>query len=127
MNPGCDCVYHFCHLWVRKLENEEALVGISLYAKNQLGEIAYVDSPAMGVEIVQGIPFGVVESMKVVSELVAPASGKVLETNTRLQSEISLINEDPEGDGWILRIKLANPEELSGLLSQEQYTGQFGT
>lgn len=120
-----NCLYHFEHLWVRALTDEEALVGISDYARNQLGEIVFVDLPAIGVEIVQGTPLGVIESMKVVSDLIAPASGRVLEVNTRLQGEISLINEDPQGSGWILRIRLTHPDELSGLLSHEQYFGKF--
>lgn len=127
MSVGLNCLYHFEHLWVRVLTDEEALVGISAYARNQLGEIVFVDLPAIGVEIVQGAPFGIVESMKVVSDLIAPVSGRVLEVNTRLQGDVSLVNEDPQGSGWILRIRVAHPDELSELLSHEQYFGKFET
>ena len=114
-------LFHSEHLWVRKIDDHHMLVGISNYAKGQLGDIVFVDFPDVGSEIVQGVPFGVVESMKVVSDLIAPVCGTVIETNEQLQEEIALINDDPQGGGWILRIKLTDPSQLSALLSDEQY------
>lgn len=126
MESQSDYAYHGEHLWVLELQEQEALVGISNYAKSRLGDIVFVDLPAIGTEIIQGTPFGVVESMKVVSDLIAPVSGHVIGVNTSLQEDVAPINGDPQGDGWIIRIKLANGCDVSSLMSGEQYGKHCG-
>lgn len=125
-NGPADCLFHKEHLWVRRLEGDEALVGITDHARISLKKIVYVDCPKPGTQLVQGVPFGVIESTKVVSDLHAPASGTVIESNTRLKKEVSLINNDPHGEGWITRIKLTRPAELSGLMTADQYLQHVG-
>lgn len=118
--------FHVEHLWVRLLPDGEALVGISNFAREQLGEVVYVDYPKTGTSIEQGVSFGVIESSKVVSDLVAPVSGTVVETNTGGAKAIEDINADPEGCGWILRIRVAEGADLSALLTADTYRSLIG-
>ena len=96
-------------------------VGITHYAQSELGDIVYVEVPAAGAPVVGGEEFGTVESVKAVSEIFAPVSGEVLEINSKLAAHPETVNKDPYGDGWLLKIRLADPKELDALMSAAQY------
>ncbi|AKL94536.1 glycine cleavage system H protein GcvH [Clostridium aceticum] len=113
--------YHKEHTWV-KVEGDTALIGISDYAQQQLGEVLFVEMPEIGDEIKAGEEFGVVESSKVASDLIAPVTGEVLEINEKLDDEAEYINEAPY-DAWIVKIKLADAAEVEALLNAEDYQG----
>lgn len=124
--PPSDNKFHPEHLWVRLLPDGEALVGISNFAREQLGEVVYVDYPKTGTSIVQGVSFGVIESSKIVSDLIAPITGTVVKTNTGGAKAIEDVNADPEGNGWILRIRITRDDELTPLLTSAQYLSHVG-
>lgn len=126
MSPASENRFHPEHLWVRLLPDGEALVGISRFAGEQLGEVVYVDYPRPGSDIVQGVSFGVIESSKVVSDLVAPINGTVIATSAGADQALASINADPEGEGWVLRIRVADDPGAQPLLSSEQYHRQLG-
>ncbi|SDK76821.1 glycine cleavage system H protein [Natronincola ferrireducens] len=113
--------YHSEHTWV-KVEGDTAYIGISDYAQEQLGEVLFVEMPEVGDEIQAGQEFGVVESSKVASDLIAPISGEVLEINEKLEDEPEHVNEAPY-EAWIVKVKIADAEELEGLLNAENYQG----
>ena len=115
-----DLLYTNDHEWVR-IEGDEAIVGITDYAQSELGEIVFVDVPAIGESIQQFNVFGSVEAVKTVADLNMPMSGTVKEFNDRLDSEPELVNNDPYGDGWIIKISLDDPREVTNLLTPEQY------
>ncbi|MFH1453697.1 MAG: glycine cleavage system protein GcvH [Armatimonadota bacterium] len=108
------------HEWV-KTEGDAALIGITEYAKDQLGDIVFVEMPEPGAKITQSNTFGAVESVKAVSDLYAPVTGEVIENNSALSDTPELINEDPYGKGWIIKARLENKAELEGLLKPEDY------
>ena len=108
------------HEWVR-VDGDEATVGITEFAADQLGDIVFVELPDAGRTLEQFATFGVVESVKAVSDLFAPVSGDVLATNEALAGSPELVNADPHGGGWMVRIKLAKPEEVDELLDAEAY------
>ena len=108
------------HEWIR-VEGEEAYVGITDYAQSELGEIVFVDVPTLGEVVAQGEVFGSVEAVKTVSDLNMPASGEVLEVNEELESHPELVNEDPYGKGWMVRIRLTDPSELDNLMDAAAY------
>jgi glycine cleavage system H protein len=108
------------HEWVR-IEGNEATVGITDYAQSELGEIVFVDVPIIGESIQQFDIFGSIEAVKTVADLNMPMSGTVKEFNNRLDSEPELANNDPYGDGWIIKISLDDPREVANLLTSEQY------
>ena len=108
------------HEWVR-IEGDEATVGITDYAQSELGEIVFVDVPTIGESIQQFDAFGSVEAVKIVADLNMPMSGTIKTFNDRLDSEPELINNDPYGDGWIIKISLDDPREVANLLTPEQY------
>jgi glycine cleavage system H protein len=118
--------FHPEHLWVRLLSEGEALIGISNFAREQLGEVVYVDYPKTGTSIEQGVSFGVIESSKIVSDLIAPITATVLETNTAGAKAIEDVNADPEGNGWILRVRITKDDELNPLLTSAQYLSHVG-
>ena len=111
------------HTWVR-VEGDYALVGITDFAQDQLGEILFVEMPEVEDELTKGEDFGVVESSKVASDLIAPISGEVVEINERLEDEPEYINEDPY-DAWIVKVKLSDADELESLLSPEDYESKI--
>ena len=119
MVPG-DLRYTKDHEWVR-LEGDEALVGITDYAAHQLGDIVFVELPDAGRSLEQHGTFGVVESVKAVSDLFAPVAGEVVATNDALAGKPELVNDDPYGDGWMLRVKLADASQADGLLDAAAY------
>ncbi len=109
------------HEWAH--EDEEVLViGITDYAQDSLGEIVYIELPSEGDEITKGDPFGAVESTKAVSDLYAPVSGDVVEVNEVLLDSPELINSDPYGEGWMIKVKVYDPGELEELMDFEGYT-----
>lgn len=109
------------HEWA--LEEEELLViGITDYAQDALGEIVYIELPGEGDEITKGDPFGAVESTKAVSDLYAPVSGDVVEVNEALLDSPETINEDPYGEGWMIKVRPYDPQEVGDLMDFEEYT-----
>lgn len=115
-----DLLYTNDHEWVR-IEGDEATVGITDYAQSELGEIVFVDVSAIGESIQQFDVFGSVEAVKTVADLNMPMSGTVTTFNDRLDNEPELVNNDPYGDGWIIKISLDDPREVANLLTSEQY------
>lgn len=116
-----DCLYHKEHLWVRREGESEAWVGVTHYAQNSLGEIVYVECPEVGAEIKQGSSCGVIESVKVVSDLISPLSGRVLAINDAASADPSSINRDPYIEGWLFKMEIADIGELSELISAVDY------
>lgn len=115
------------HEWIKVEDNGvHALVGITDYAQHQLGDIVYVDVPSVGEELSQGDVFGAVEAVKTVADLFLPASGRVLEVNPRLEAQPTLVNKDPYGEGWIIRVEIKDTGELNNLLSAEEYRQLIG-
>ena len=108
------------HEWIR-LDGDVAVVGISEYAQAQLGDVVYVELPAIGKTVAKGDELAVVESVKAASEVYAPVAGEVVAVNEHLVDASAIINEDAEGRGWFLQLKVANPAALDELMSAEQY------
>ncbi|MDP9483698.1 MAG: glycine cleavage system protein GcvH, partial [Chloroflexota bacterium] len=108
------------HEWVR-VEGSDATVGITEYAANQLGDIVFVELPEVGKSLSQGAVFGVVESVKAVSDLFAPLSGPVVEANSALAGQPELVNAEPYGAGWMVRVTVAEDAELEALLDDAAY------
>jgi glycine cleavage system H protein len=115
-----DIKYSKEHEWVL-VEGGVATVGITDYAQDQLGDIVFVELPAVGDKVSKEDAFGVVESVKAVSDIYAPVSGKVLEVNDDLPENPEMLNEDPYGDGWIIKIEMSDPEELDDLMTAAEY------
>ena len=119
MVPG-DLRYTKEHEWIR-VEGDEALVGITGYAADQLGDIVFVELPDVGRALEQHGTFGVVESVKAVSDLYAPVAGEVVAVNEALAGKPELVNDDPYGDGWMLRVRLADVAQADALLDAAAY------
>jgi glycine cleavage system H protein len=115
-----DLKYTKEHEWARG-EGDLVRVGITDYAQDQLGDIVYVDLPASGTTVGSGQPFGEVESTKSVSDIYSPISGEIVERNAALEDSPELVNQDPYGEGWMVTIRPANPGELDGLMSADEY------
>jgi glycine cleavage system H protein len=115
-----DLRYDKEHEWVR-VEGDTAVVGITDFAQDQLGEVVYLDLPSAGDQMVAGDTFGEVESVKSVSELFAPVSGEVLEVNADLDGAPETVNSDPYGAGWMVKVKLADPSQLDVLMGSDEY------
>ena len=115
-----DRLYTRTDEWV-KPEGDHAIVGITDYAQKQLQDITYVELPQPGVHVEKGEPVGTIESVKAAAEIYAPVPGEITESNTRLEDEPELVNQDPYGDGWIYRLKPSIPLGDAGLLSPEKY------
>lgn len=108
------------HEYVR-IEGDVAVVGISDYAQSQLGDVVFVELPEVGKAVSQGKEAAVVESVKAASEVYAPVSGEVVEVNDALEAAPATVNEDAEGAGWFVKLRLSNPSELDGLMTAEAY------
>lgn len=108
------------HEWIR-VEGEEAVVGITDYAQSELGEIVFIDVDTVGETIAQGEVFGSVEAVKTVSDLNMPMSGEVLEVNTALEEHPELVNNDPYGEGWMIRVRISDPAEIDALMDAAAY------
>lgn len=119
MVPG-DLRYTKEHEWVR-VDGDEATVGITQYAADQLGDIVFVELPDIGRSLVQAATFGVVESVKAVSDLYAPVGGAVTTTNDALAGRPELVNSDPYGEGWMVRVRLTDPTQVEALLDAAAY------
>lgn len=120
MNIPGDLSFDRDHEWVR-VEGDTATIGISDFAQHQLGEVVYVDLPSAGDTATKGDAFGEVESVKSVSELVSPVSGEIIEVNSALDDAPETVNADAYGDGWMIRVKLADTAELDELMSAGEY------
>ncbi|MEP0821973.1 MAG: glycine cleavage system protein GcvH [Ignavibacterium sp.] len=108
------------HEWIR-IEGETGVVGITDYAQGELGDIVFVELPAKGTKLIQGKPFGTIEAVKAVSELFAPLSGEVLEVNKAVQETPEIVNKEPYGSGWMIKVRIGNQDEVKGLLTAEAY------
>ena len=116
--------YHPEHDWAR-IEGETATLGITWFAQDALGEVVFFDPPEVGSTINAGDSYAEVESVKAVSDVIAPLSGEIVEVNTELGDAPETINSDPYGEGWLVKIKLSDPSEQESLLDQATYTSQL--
>jgi glycine cleavage system H protein len=119
-NVPTDLRYTKEHEWAKR-EGDRARIGITAFAQEQLGDVVFVELPKVGTKVTAMKTFGVVESVKAVSDLFAPLSGEVVETNAELTKKPEIVNADPYGKGWMIVIKLADPKEWDGLLSAADY------
>ncbi|MDK2836331.1 MAG: glycine cleavage system protein [Thermosediminibacterales bacterium] len=115
-----DLKYTKEHEWIKE-EDDNYVVGITLHAQEELGDIVFVELPEVGEKFEQGESFAVVESVKAVSDIYAPVSGKVIKVNEKLLDKPELINEDPYGEGWIAVFEIEDPAEIDNLLSADEY------
>ena len=120
MNVPAELKYTKEHEWIR-VEGEEAYVGITVYAQSQLGDIVFVEVETEGDNLEAGDTFGSIEAVKTVSDLYMPVSGEVLEFNSELEDQPDLVNKDPYGKGWIIKVKVDDEAQLDGLLSADAY------
>jgi glycine cleavage system H protein len=120
MNIPSNLKYTQDHEWIR-VEGQTAIVGITDYAQQELGDIVFLEINTVGENLKKEEIFGTIEAVKTVSDLFMPASGEVLEVNPLLESSPELINKDPYGDGWLIKIKLSNPDEAKSLMDSEAY------
>lgn len=125
MNIPQNLKYSDDHEWVR-IEGDEAFIGITDYAQHELGDIVYVDVDTDGEDLSAGEAFGSIEAVKTVSDLIMPISGTVLEVNTALEDNAAAINSDPYGEGWIIKIKIADKAEANKLKDAAAYTELLG-
>src|ERR1700730_5714655 len=108
------------HEWI-KVSGDTGTVGITDYAQHELGDVVFVEIPAVGKQVAAGTIFGTIESVKAVNEIFAPVSGEVTETNAALTTTPELVNSDPHGAAWLIKAKLSNPAEVSGLMDAAAY------
>jgi glycine cleavage system H protein len=120
-----DLIYHAEHDWAR-VEGERATFGITWYAQDSLGEVVFFDPPAVGAKLTKDASYAEVESVKAVSEVVAPLSGEVVEVNEALAEAPERINEDPYGEGWLVKVSLSAPSEADSLLGAGEYRELLG-
>jgi glycine cleavage system H protein len=120
-----DLRYHREHDWVRA-EGDEAVFGITWYAQDALGEVVYYDPPAVGDTVAKDGSYGELESVKAVSDIIAPASGEVVAVNAAVTDRPEVVNEDPYGEGWLVRVRLSDPTELDDLLDEPAYREYLG-
>ncbi|HOK22438.1 MAG TPA: glycine cleavage system protein GcvH [Candidatus Hydrothermia bacterium] len=116
-----DLKYTREHEWVKVLDKDIAVIGVTDFAQSELSDVVYVELPAVNKKVNKGEEVASVEAVKTVASVYSPVSGEVIEVNERLKDDPSLINKDPYGDGWICKIKISNPQELDDFLSAEQY------
>ena len=125
MNTPTNLKYSKDHEWVR-IENDFAYVGITDFAQSELGEIVFVEIETVGETMEAGEVFGSIEAVKTVSELLLPVSGEIVELNEKLEDAPELVNNDPYGEGWLVKIAFSDAAELDALLSQEEYDALIG-
>jgi glycine cleavage system H protein len=121
-----DLQYTEEHEYVRKSKDGNAEIGITDYAQGELGDVVYVELPKVGAKFGKHDVFGTIEAVKAVSELFAPIAGEVVAINDRLDKEPALVNTDPYGAGWMIRVKPTNPTEIDALLKADAYTKHIG-
>ena len=115
------------HEYVHKSDTDDVVeIGITDYAQGELGDVVYVDLPKVGSEFGRMEPFGTIEAVKAVSELYCPITGEVVEINTAIEADPSVVNKDPYGAGWMIRLRAKNPGELDDLLGPDQYNAHIG-
>jgi len=117
--------YSIEHIWV-KIDKDQVVLGITDFAQSELGEIVYVDLPNIGHHFDKDQVFGSIEALKTVSDLFMPASGKVIDVNSKLVQDPKLVNSNPYDEGWLVKIKMTQSDELSQLLSAEEYSKDLG-
>ena len=115
-----DLLYHPEHDWAR-IDGDEATFGVTWYAQDQLGEVVFCDPPEVGTTVSANEAYTEVESVKAVSDVFAPMSGEIVAVNAALQDEAEKVNDDPYGEGWLVRVKLSDPSEADGLMDAEAY------
>ncbi|MGG4386118.1 glycine cleavage system protein GcvH [Priestia megaterium] len=120
-NATANLLYSEEHEWVLQLDENRVRIGISDYAQKQLGDIVFVENPAVNDEITANESMGTIESVKAVSELYAPVSGSVARVNEELNDTPEAINKNPYKEGWLIEVEISNPEELELLLNQDEY------
>ncbi len=120
MNIPRDLLFTTDHTWLL-VEDDEGTAGITDFGQSELTEIVYVELPSVGDEVVQGAAFGTVEAMKTVAELISPVSGEVIEVNEKLEDEPRMVNLDPYGEGWIIKVRIHEADELESLMKPEDY------
>jgi glycine cleavage system H protein len=123
-----DLLYHPEHDWARidPAQPEEATLGITWYAQDSLGEVVFFDPPAVGTILAKDAPYAEVESVKAVSDVVAPLSGEIIAVNDALADTPQMINEDPYGAGWLVKVRLTDPSERDALMDAAAYTAGLG-
>lgn len=123
-----DLLYHPEHDWARIDAEDPALatLGITWYAQDALGEVVFFDPPSVGTQLAKDAPYAEVESVKAVSDVVAPLSGEIVAVNEALADNPAAINEDPYGEGWLVKVRLADPSERDGLMDAATYTATLG-
>lgn len=125
MNIPANLKYSSDHEWC-SVEGDVATIGITDFAQSQLGDIVFVDVPTLGEEVAAGELFGTIEAVKTVSDAFSPVGGEVLEFNDEVDADSSVVNKDPYGAGWLVKVKMNNPSDLDSLLSAEQYAELIG-
>ena len=115
-----DLKYHRDHDWAR-IEGDEAVLGITWFAQDSLGELVHYEPPDEGAQVASGSSYGEVESVKAVSDVIAPLSGEIVAVNKKVVDEPETVNADPYGEGWLVRIRLSEPSEVDGLLDVDAY------
>ena len=119
-NYPAELRYHREHDWAR-VQGDEAVLGITWFAQDSLGELVHYQAPEAGADVQKDQPYGEVESVKAVSDVIAPLSGEILEVNHKVVEEPETVNADPYGDGWLVRLRLSDPSEVDELLDVEAY------
>lgn len=123
-----DLLYHPEHDWARIDADDPTLatLGITWYAQDSLGEVVFFDPPAVGTTLSKDVPYAEVESVKAVSDVISPLSGEIVEVNEALAENPATINEDPYGDGWLVKVRLSDPSECDALMDAASYTATLG-
>jgi glycine cleavage system H protein len=119
-----DLLYHAEHDWAR-IDGDIATFGITWHAQDALGEVVFFEAPAVGTTVSQGEPYTEVESVKAVSDVIAPLSGEVVEANDALAAAPAAINDDPYGEGWLVKVRLSDPAERDALLARDAYVAML--
>jgi glycine cleavage system H protein len=125
MNFPENIYYTADHEWI-KIEDSLGTVGITEYAQGELGDIVYVELPAVGTTVEKGKSFGTIEAVKAVSDLFAPVSGEIVEINQIIKDHPEQVNKDPYGEGWMVKLKIGDPGQVSSLLDAQTYKQQIG-
>lgn len=125
MNVPDDLKYTEEHEWIR-LEGDEIVVGVSDFAQGELGDVVFIEIETEGEELSRGDTFGTIEAVKTVSDLYMPVDGQISQVNPALEDTPELVNSDPFGEGWMIRIKLSNPSQLDDLIPADQYRSMIG-
>ena len=125
MNIPAELRYSKDHEWIKVIEGGEALVGITDFAQGELGDIVFVDIPTEGETLAAGDVFGTIEAVKTVSDAFTPVSGEVVEVNAAIDADPALVNKDPYGEGWMVKVLMSDASEVDALMSAEEYTAMI--